>query len=62
MSKKEIIDLSPKIFTIVSYISIILIILNIGMGLFFDGKVNKNGVIPNVLLLLFCIYNIHKLK
>lgn len=56
MNSKKAIDLSPKVFRLVSIISIILIICNITMDVIFSNSINCYPIILAALLFVFCEY------
>lgn len=56
MNNKKAIDLSPKILSGVSNVSIILIICNVVMDSIFTGSIKYSSVVPLVALFIFCEY------
>ena len=55
--EKKVIDLSPKIFKLVSIVSILLIISNIAMDIMFNNSIHYSNIIPLIMLYIFCKYS-----
>ncbi|NBI08326.1 hypothetical protein, partial [Senegalia massiliensis] len=53
-NSKNVIDLSPKIFRIVSIISIITILTHIIIDIIYVGNIKHDDIVPSVLLIIFC--------
>ena len=47
------IDLSPKIFKLVSIISIITIMINIIIDIVYVGRIDSKALVPSVVLFIF---------
>ncbi len=56
INSKKVIDLSPKILTVVSIISIVLIVCNIAMDIIFVKSIDYGDIIPLIILYIFCRY------
>lgn len=54
MNNKNRIDLAPKVFRVVSIISIITIVLHIIIDIIYVGKIKHDDIVPSVLLIIFC--------
>lgn len=53
MDKKCVIDLSPKIFSIVSVISIMSIIIHLITDIVYLGRMDHKAIIPSIMLFVF---------
>lgn len=56
MNNKKVIDLSPKILTGVSIVSIVLIICNVVMDIVYDSSIKYSAVVPLIVLFIFSVY------
>lgn len=54
--KRKVINLSHKILSMVSILSIILIISNITMDSINNNSINYSNIIPLIMLYIFCKY------
>ncbi|GAA0709810.1 hypothetical protein GCM10008904_21000 [Paraclostridium ghonii] len=54
--KVKVIDLSTKILSLVSIVSIILIVSNIAMDIIFDNSIHYINIIPLIMLYIFSKY------
>lgn len=53
MNNKNIIDLSPKIFRVVSIMSILSIIIHIITDLIYIGRIDHMAIVPLIILFIF---------
>lgn len=53
MNSKHVIDLSPKLFSIISIMSIITIMIHVITDIAYVGRIDHKAIIPAIILFVF---------